>query len=95
MIQKAIHTQFESATVFTIAHRLNTVIGDYDRILVLDQGEVKEFGEPWELLDERNEKCCGWLKGMVAETGPENEAKLVGVAREMYENRRRGGDSAA
>ncbi|KAG0374142.1 hypothetical protein BGX24_010791 [Mortierella sp. AD032] len=89
MIQKAIHTQFQGATVFTIAHRLNTVIGDYDRILVLDQGEVKEFGEPWELLDEGNEKCCGWLKGMVAGTGPENESKLRGVAKELYETRRR------
>ncbi|KAF9126806.1 hypothetical protein BGW39_006340 [Mortierella sp. 14UC] len=96
MIQKAIHTQFEGSTVFTIAHRLNTVIGDYDRILVLDQGEVKEFGEPWELLDERNERCCGWVKGMVAGTGPENEAKLVGVARELYEARHRcGGVTAA
>ncbi|KAF9904913.1 hypothetical protein EC991_002213 [Linnemannia zychae] len=95
MIQKAIHTQFEGATVFTIAHRLNTVIGDYDRILVLDQGEVKEFGEPWELLDEENEKCCGWLKGMVAGTGPENENKLVGVAKEMYETHRRSGVAVA
>lgn len=51
MIQKAIHTQFQGATVFTIAHRLNTVIGDYDRILVLDQGEVMEFDEPWALLN--------------------------------------------
>ncbi|KAF9932112.1 hypothetical protein FBU30_008926 [Linnemannia zychae] len=51
MIQKAIHTQFAGATVFTIAHRLNTVIGDYDRILVLDQGEVMEFDEAWALLN--------------------------------------------
>ncbi|KAF9934457.1 hypothetical protein FBU30_001950 [Linnemannia zychae] len=87
MIQKAIHTQFEDATVFTIAHRLNTVIGDYDRILVLDHGEVMEFAEPWELLDVKNEKCKRWFKGMVAGTGPENEAKLTAVAKELYENR--------
>ncbi|KAG0027434.1 hypothetical protein BGZ81_005634 [Podila clonocystis] len=83
MIQKAIHSQFEGATVFTIAHRLNTVIGDYDRILVLDQGQVMEFGEPWELL--QLEK--GWFRGMVAGTGPENEAALTKVAKDLWESR--------
>ncbi|KAG9073180.1 hypothetical protein KI688_000967 [Linnemannia hyalina] len=87
MIQKAIHTQFQGATVFTIAHRLNTVIGDYDRILVLDQGEVKEFGEPWELLDETSSLNQGWLKGMVAGTGPENEGELTRIAKELYDSR--------
>ncbi|KAF8972820.1 Multidrug resistance-associated protein 6, partial [Haplosporangium bisporale] len=83
MIQKAIHSQFEGATVFTIAHRLNTVIGDYDRILVLDQGQIMEFGEPWELLQVEK----GWLRGMVAGTGPENEAALTKVAKELWESR--------
>ncbi|KAI9241284.1 MAG: P-loop containing nucleoside triphosphate hydrolase protein [Podila humilis] len=83
MIQKAIHSQFEGATVFTIAHRLNTVIGDYDRILVLDQGQVMEFGEPWELLQVEK----GWFRGMVAGTGPENEAALTKVAKELWESR--------
>ncbi|KAG0084494.1 hypothetical protein BGZ93_001203 [Podila epicladia] len=84
MIQKAIHSQFAGATVFTIAHRLNTVIGDYDRILVLDQGQVMEFGEPWELLQEEK----GWFRGMVAGTGAENEAALTKVAKDLWESRR-------
>ncbi|KAG0024690.1 hypothetical protein BGZ81_007625 [Podila clonocystis] len=83
MIQKAIHSQFAGATVFTIAHRLNTVIGDYDRILVLDHGKVVEFGEPWELLQEDQ----GWLKGMIAGTGPENEAALTKVAKDLWAGR--------
>ncbi|KAF8937561.1 hypothetical protein BGZ47_008970 [Haplosporangium gracile] len=89
MIQKAIHTQFQGAAVFTIAHRLNTVIGDYDRILVLDQGEVKEFGEPWELLDDASTLNHGWLKEMVAGTGPENEGKLTQIAKDLFDSRRR------
>lgn len=37
------------ATVITIAHRLRTVI-DYDRVIVLDSGQVKECDHPWKLL---------------------------------------------
>ncbi|TWU70979.1 hypothetical protein ED733_002187 [Metarhizium rileyi] len=38
-----------TGTVITIAHRLQTIV-DYDKVLVLDHGEVKQFGHPWELL---------------------------------------------
>ncbi|KAF8978331.1 hypothetical protein BGZ46_006592 [Entomortierella lignicola] len=85
MIQKAIHSQFKGATVFTIAHRLNTVIGDYDRVLVLDQGKVMEFGEPWELLNQELGVGRGWLKSMVAGTGPENERKLKDIAKTQWD----------
>jgi ABC-type multidrug transport system fused ATPase/permease subunit len=36
-------------TLLSIAHRLETVIG-MDRILVMADGEVAEFGEPQELM---------------------------------------------
>ncbi|KAL8276389.1 hypothetical protein RQP46_011187 [Phenoliferia psychrophenolica] len=48
-IQDTIRTQMSSATILCIAHRLRTII-DYDKILVLDQGEVVEFDTPWSLL---------------------------------------------
>ncbi|KAK0481769.1 P-loop containing nucleoside triphosphate hydrolase protein [Armillaria novae-zelandiae] len=48
-IQQTIREELSSAIVITIAHRLKTII-DYDRILVLDQGEIVEFGKPRELL---------------------------------------------
>ncbi|KND91987.1 ATP-dependent bile acid permease [Tolypocladium ophioglossoides CBS 100239] len=38
-----------TGTVITIAHRLQTIV-DYDKVLVLDKGEVVEFGHPWELI---------------------------------------------
>ncbi|KAJ6621075.1 pleiotropic drug resistance ABC transporter [Mycena sp. CBHHK59/15] len=48
-IQKTIREELSGAIVITIAHRLKTII-DYDRILVLDDGELLEFGSPKTLL---------------------------------------------
>lgn len=52
-IQKAFQTYFKSATIITIAHRIKTVVHS-DKILVMDKGEVIEFGSPKELLDNTN-----------------------------------------
>ncbi|GAB0137168.1 hypothetical protein EsDP_00005448 [Epichloe bromicola] len=38
-----------TGTVITIAHRLQTIV-DYDKVLVLDHGEVKQYGHPWDLI---------------------------------------------
>lgn len=49
LIQHTIHKTFRDCTVITIAHRLHTVI-NYDRIMVLDEGEIREFDTPDRLL---------------------------------------------
>lgn len=46
-IQETIR-EFKNTTL-TIAHRLQTII-DYDKVLVLDKGEVVEYGDPWDLV---------------------------------------------
>ncbi|KAJ3303599.1 hypothetical protein HDV03_003676 [Kappamyces sp. JEL0829] len=51
-IQKVIRENFQDSTILTVAHRLKTII-DYDRVLVLDQGRVAEFGTPFELLKQQ------------------------------------------
>jgi ABC-type multidrug transport system fused ATPase/permease subunit len=38
-------------TVITIAHRLQTIV-DYDKVLVLDKGEMVEYAHPWELISD-------------------------------------------
>jgi ATP-binding cassette, subfamily C (CFTR/MRP), member 1 len=54
-VQATIRTQFvdKGVTVITVAHRLDTVLG-YDRIAVLGDGEVLEFGSPSDLLKIEN-----------------------------------------
>ncbi|KAH8927089.1 hypothetical protein BT69DRAFT_1258598 [Atractiella rhizophila] len=44
-VQDAIRTDFTDSIVLTIAHRLQTVI-DYDKIMVLDKGQIVEFDTP-------------------------------------------------
>ena len=50
---QSIKDKFHDCTVLMIAHRLNTII-DFEKILVLQEGEVVEFGPTQELL--RNEQ---------------------------------------
>ncbi|KAK9459530.1 P-loop containing nucleoside triphosphate hydrolase protein [Lipomyces oligophaga] len=48
-IQETIRREFGNSTILTIAHRLKTII-DYDKILVLDGGLIKEYDSPHALL---------------------------------------------
>lgn len=52
LIQETIRREFKDRTILTIAHRLNTVM-DSDKIMVLDAGQVVEFGSPQELLEKK------------------------------------------
>ncbi|BFZ18446.1 hypothetical protein BsWGS_21482 [Bradybaena similaris] len=49
-IQAIIHsTALQQKTIITIAHRLSSIM-NYDKVMVLEYGEVKEFASPKELL---------------------------------------------
>uniref|UniRef100_A0A8C1IKY2 ATP-binding cassette, sub-family C (CFTR/MRP), member 3 n=1 Tax=Cyprinus carpio TaxID=7962 RepID=A0A8C1IKY2_CYPCA len=63
LIQSTIRTQFEDCTVFTIAHRLNTIM-DYTRVLVLDKGQIAEFDTPTNLIAQK-----GIFYGMAKDAG--------------------------
>ncbi|KAI9604384.1 hypothetical protein KEM48_000505 [Puccinia striiformis f. sp. tritici PST-130] len=62
-IQATIRSEIGNSTILCIAHRLKTII-DYDKVLVLSDGEVLEFDEPWKLLldDEEGNQEPGQAK---------------------------------
>ncbi|XP_049671760.1 ATP-binding cassette sub-family C member 4 isoform X4 [Accipiter gentilis] len=78
-IQKTIREKFAHCTVLTIAHRLNTII-DSDRIMVLDEGRLKEYGEPYILLQEQD----GLFYKMVQQVGKTEAASLIETAKRVY-----------
>lgn len=53
LIQDSIRSHFNQCTILTIAHRLNTIM-DYDKVLVMDAGEIREFDSPQKLLENKN-----------------------------------------
>lgn len=48
-MQKIIREDFGQKTILVVAHRLDTIL-DFDRIVVLDKGQIVEDGSPSELL---------------------------------------------
>lgn len=49
LIQRSIREEFGDSTLLVIAHRLST-IADFDRILVMSEGQAVEYDSPRELL---------------------------------------------
>lgn len=68
VLQSMIREEFREVTVLTIAHRLHTII-DSDRVLVLDDGHVREYDTPKSLLADSS----GIFYGMVEAANLLNE----------------------
>ncbi|RKO92589.1 P-loop containing nucleoside triphosphate hydrolase protein [Blyttiomyces helicus] len=74
-IQACLKTHFKDATILCIAHRLNT-IADFDRVLVLDDGELAEIDAPEALLSRPDSLFCKLAEA----TGPANAALIREIA---------------
>jgi ABC-type multidrug transport system fused ATPase/permease subunit len=74
LIQRSIREEFTDATLLVIAHRLST-IADFDRILVLSDGQVAEYGSPRELWEKGVE--AGIFRAMCEESGERDKLRAV------------------
>jgi ABC-type multidrug transport system fused ATPase/permease subunit len=64
LIQRSIREEFSDSTLIVIAHRLST-IADFDKILVMDGGNVREYDTPRKLMEKEN----GAFRALVRESG--------------------------
>ncbi|KAF9213805.1 hypothetical protein BGZ59_004794 [Podila verticillata] len=84
-IQTTIMEELADATIITIAHRITTIAG-FDRILVINAGEVAEFDKPYTLIKQE-----GSMFRSMCERSSEFEALLA-----IAENKeRKDGDALA
>ncbi|RDW25607.1 P-loop containing nucleoside triphosphate hydrolase protein [Yarrowia lipolytica] len=64
LVQETISREFGHCTILCIAHRLRT-IAKYDRILVLESGEINQYDTPWNLYNDKE----GIFRGMCDTSG--------------------------
>jgi ABC-type multidrug transport system fused ATPase/permease subunit len=77
LIQRSIREEFGDSTLIVIAHRLSTIC-DFDKILVLGEGRVEEFGSPGDLWkSEGKDGGRGVFRGMVGESGEREKLEEV------------------
>jgi len=83
LIQHALRNSeaFRGCTVFTIAHRINTVI-DSDMILVLSEGKVIEFDKTLKLVEEPN----SWFSKMIDESNDPIGLRKLARESEAYKS---------
>lgn len=88
IIQNAIRKMdvLKEATIITIAHRLATII-DYDLVMVLENGQLIQFGEPHLLLTDNKDSSNNKFLSMVNAASSEF---LKRRAKEAYDLRRKG-----
>ncbi|KAF9914536.1 hypothetical protein BX616_008097 [Lobosporangium transversale] len=82
-IQATIREEFKGSTLLTIAHRLRTII-DFDKVLVMDHGQVVQFDTPWNLI--RDE---GIFRGMCQRSGEFDLLVEMAVTAEKRANNNR------
>ncbi|KAI2468687.1 putative ATP-binding cassette transporter protein [Annulohypoxylon bovei var. microspora] len=78
LIQRSIREEFGDSTLIVIAHRLST-IADFDRILVLSDGKVAEYGSPKELweLQGGEEAGHGMFRAMCEQSGEREHLRQI------------------
>ncbi|KAH8658409.1 hypothetical protein BX600DRAFT_469082 [Xylariales sp. PMI_506] len=84
LMQQIIREEFGTHTILSIAHRLDT-IRDADRIMVLNDGRVVEFGSPDELLQKTRKKDASGSSGASRASSDDGNATAATDTSEIEE----------
>ena len=85
LMQDVIADQFNSRTILTIAHRINTII-ENDKVVCLDKGELIAMATPAEMLRDEG----SMFANLVKETGEQSARNLKARAVECEQARAAG-----
>ncbi|KRX09201.1 P-loop containing nucleoside triphosphate hydrolase [Pseudocohnilembus persalinus] len=89
VINKKVQTLFQNTTILTVAHRLQSV-AFYDKIIMLEKGELIEQGHPYKLLvndpkrDQTITNTSGYFSLMVQQEGKKTMQKFFKVCQQNY-----------
>ncbi|KAJ3251911.1 Canalicular multispecific organic anion transporter 2 [Boothiomyces macroporosus] len=78
-LQQVLRKELVDTTIISIAHRLNT-IADFDRVMVLDQGELVEFDSPFNLLSDQGSE----FSKLVDASGSANSVAIREIAEHKH-----------
>ncbi|KAF2439489.1 hypothetical protein P171DRAFT_490190 [Karstenula rhodostoma CBS 690.94] len=78
-VQRLLRSKFTAHTIIAVAHKLDTVL-DFDKVIVMNQGQLVEYGEPYKLLEHQG----SWFKSLYEDgslnAGPSGEEDILRIA---------------
>jgi ATP-binding cassette subfamily C (CFTR/MRP) protein 1 len=77
IVQRLLRQKFAGHTIIAVAHRLDTIL-DFDKVVVMNQGSLVEYGEPHRLLEQQG----SWFKSLYEDAnsvGGEGEDEITQI----------------
>ncbi|KAK0613977.1 ABC transporter [Immersiella caudata] len=75
-VQRVIRKKFPGHTIIAVAHRLDTIM-DFDKVAVLDGGQLVEFDSPYSLLEVPGSAFSRLYNAAVAEDENDDDLEVV------------------
>ncbi|KAF2846111.1 ABC multidrug transporter-like protein [Plenodomus tracheiphilus IPT5] len=67
-VQRLLRSTFSHHTLIAVAHKLDTIL-DFDKVVVMNSGQMVEYGRPHQLLERRG----SWFKRLYEDAGMQEE----------------------